>query len=98
MGVQIAQTSVFIFPYALVAMASKRAEMNGEVADTAMHMSFLNCYCTLGQLISQALTALFRGTMLDTAAFPALFLLGGICQAIGACGVVVLRDLFVAPK
>jgi len=96
--VQVVQASVFIFPYALVAIASKRAEEKGEVAETAMHMSFLNCYCTLGQFLSQALTALFRGFMPDANAFPALFLLGGICQAVGACGVFCLKGLFVSPK
>merc|ERR1712187_148072 len=92
---KIAETSTFVVPYALVVIANKAAETNGTEVNTAMQMSLLNCYCTLGQLLSMALTSLFFVTMSESKAIPSTFLLGAACQFAAAAIVVLVRNLFI---
>merc|ERR1712217_648518 len=93
---KIAETSTFVVPYALVVIANKAAESKGAEVNTAMQMSLLNCYCTLGQLLSMALTSLFFGTMSESEAIPSTFLLGALCQFGAAAAVVLMKNLFSA--
>merc|ERR1712113_326360 len=93
---KITETSTFVVPYALVVIANKAAEINGTEVHTAMQMSLLNCYCTLGQLLSMALTSLFFATMSDSTAIPSTFLLGAACQFAAAAAVVLVKNLFIA--
>merc|ERR1712048_700675 len=93
---KIAETSTFVVPYALVVIANKAAESNGAEVNTAMQMSLLNCYSTLGQLLSMALTSLLFATMSESKAIPSTFLLGALCQFAAAAAVILVKNLFSA--
>merc|ERR1712137_1103866 len=56
---KLSEVASFIVPFALVVLASKKAEQTGETLSTALCMAYLNCSCTLGQFVQMALTSLF---------------------------------------
>merc|ERR1712032_1725487 len=56
---KLSEVASFIVPFALVVLASKKAEQTGETVSTALCMAYLNCSCTLGQFVQMALTSLF---------------------------------------
>merc|ERR1712137_159110 len=94
---KLSEVASFIVPFALVVLASKKAEQAGETVSTALCMAYLNCSCTLGQFVQMALTSLFCVFLSDSQAFSALFVVGGACLALACVYIMLVKDLFVQP-